>query len=226
MAGVFDAASLKAAIASAPVDKPSQVASPSLPALAAVGRELAIYTMAMIAVGAAIILILIGVSEYSGQSTAATALDRQAKAISSLSLQQPDPELRALAGLIARNAEDPRVILPSNATILLDRVSTSGIADIAQIKVLDQCKVPPADPKARTAALRACAETLTALTAADSAATQKIGFMTKMQDSVATDRAATRAFWMQVAQLVLINMLLPILTALLGYIFGTQRAAG
>lgn len=35
-------------------------------------------------------------------------------------------------------------------------------------------------------------------------------------------RQAFRSFWLQAAQLVLLNLLLPLLTALLGYIFGSQ----
>ena len=42
---------------------------------------------------------------------------------------------------------------------------------------------------------------------------------------LAEERAAFRAFWLQIAQLILLNLLLPLLTALLGYIFGTSRAA-
>ena len=41
---------------------------------------------------------------------------------------------------------------------------------------------------------------------------------------LADQRAAFRAFWLQMAQLILLNLLLPLLTALLGYIFGTTRA--
>jgi hypothetical protein len=37
---------------------------------------------------------------------------------------------------------------------------------------------------------------------------------------------AFRSFWLQAAQLVLLNLLLPVLTALLGYIFGSQQAGG
>ena len=40
---------------------------------------------------------------------------------------------------------------------------------------------------------------------------------------LADQRAAFRAFWLQMAQLILLNLLLPLLTALLGYIFGTTR---
>ena len=37
-------------------------------------------------------------------------------------------------------------------------------------------------------------------------------------------RQSLHLFWIQVAQLILLNLLLPLLTALFGYIFGTQQA--
>ena len=39
---------------------------------------------------------------------------------------------------------------------------------------------------------------------------------------IAAERAAFRAFWLDMVQMVLVNVLLPVLTALLGYVFGTQ----
>jgi len=36
-------------------------------------------------------------------------------------------------------------------------------------------------------------------------------------------RKAFRDFWLQFAQMVLLNLLLPVLTAILGYIFGSRR---
>lgn len=39
---------------------------------------------------------------------------------------------------------------------------------------------------------------------------------------IAGERAAFRAFWLEMVQMVLVNVLLPVLTALLGYVFGTQ----
>ena len=42
---------------------------------------------------------------------------------------------------------------------------------------------------------------------------------------VTSQLAATRDFFLKVAQMILLNILLPVLTALLGYIFGTNRAA-
>lgn len=42
---------------------------------------------------------------------------------------------------------------------------------------------------------------------------------------MAAERTAFRAFWLQMVQMVLVNVLLPVLTALLGYVFGTQARA-
>ena len=42
-------------------------------------------------------------------------------------------------------------------------------------------------------------------------------------EQVNTQRAAFRDFWIEVIDTVLLNVLLPVLTALLGYIFGTTN---
>jgi hypothetical protein len=66
----------------------------------------------------------------------------------------------------------------------------------------------------RQAALGAAATTTVAQMA--SAAAEKI------QDQ----RQSLHQFWIQASQLILLNLLLPLLTALFGYIFGTQQATG
>ncbi len=43
-------------------------------------------------------------------------------------------------------------------------------------------------------------------------------------DKILAHRQALLSFWLQAAQLILLNLLLPLLTALFGYIFGTQQA--
>lgn len=40
-----------------------------------------------------------------------------------------------------------------------------------------------------------------------------------------TQRKAFYEFWLNIVERVLLNALLPVLTALLGYLFGTQQAA-
>lgn len=66
----------------------------------------------------------------------------------------------------------------------------------------------------RQSALGAAANTTIAQMAAESAG--------KIQDQ----RQSLHLFWIQAAQLILLNLLLPLLTALFGYIFGTQQGSG
>ena len=66
----------------------------------------------------------------------------------------------------------------------------------------------------RESALGAAAGTSTAQMAAEAAG--------KIQDQ----RQSLHQFWIQAAQLLLLNLLLPLLTALFGYIFGTQQGSG
>jgi hypothetical protein len=64
----------------------------------------------------------------------------------------------------------------------------------------------------RQAALEAASSLTNAQTASESV------------DEIGSQRAAFHSFWIQAAQLILLNLLLPLLTALFGYIFGTQQA--
>lgn len=43
---------------------------------------------------------------------------------------------------------------------------------------------------------------------------------------VSAERASFRSFWLSLTQMILLNVLLPVLTALLGYVFGTTQARG
>lgn len=55
--------------------------------------------------------------------------------------------------------------------------------------------------------------------------TEKVRLMGEFVKDAQTSHQAFRSFWLQVSQLVLLNLLLPVLTALLGYIFGSQQAS-
>jgi hypothetical protein len=53
---------------------------------------------------------------------------------------------------------------------------------------------------------------------------QKVEALAPMMEAYRTDQAEARKFWMDVVQMILLGALLPVLTALLGYIFGTREA--
>lgn len=60
--------------------------------------------------------------------------------------------------------------------------------------------------------------------AATPADAERIRQMVDFTREVDEHRQGFRSFWLQAAQLVLLNLLLPVLTALLGYIFGSREA--
>ena len=94
-------------------------------------------------------------------------------------------------------------------TQLQSCVPPPAVNDNARDKKIEDCLVLLGAVKQAT--LQAVASGTDSRVAADSAS--KIG----------EQREKLHTFWIQVAQLVLLNLLLPLLTALFGYIFGTQH---
>jgi hypothetical protein len=108
--------------------------------------------------------------------------------------------------------------------------SLDGLPSItpAQLAQLRACVTPlPVSDTGRDSKLEACA---TMLSNVRQAALQSAGLIPDAQiasDSAARiheQRQSLHGFWVQAAQLVLLNLLLPLLTALFGYVFGTQQA--
>jgi hypothetical protein len=92
---------------------------------------------------------------------------------------------------------------------VLDGVSDEA-QTISRIQTLDRCT--GVIDGIRRAALEATGAAIGAQAASE--------FAAKMNDH----RQSMHTFWMQASQLILLNLLLPLLTALFGYIFGTQQA--
>ena len=53
--------------------------------------------------------------------------------------------------------------------------------------------------------------------------TEIAAHLEKAMDSVRIEQKELKAHWIKIIQLILLNVLLPVLTALLGYIFGTRE---
>lgn len=116
-----------------------------------------------------------------------------------------------------QNAEDVLKLIDELPSVTADQrsqlrncVPPPPPSDAARDKKLDSCLEIAGGVK--QAALEAVAAATDGKVAADSAG--KIG----------EQRQSLHTFWVQAAQLVLLNLLLPLLTALFGYIFGTQQA--
>jgi hypothetical protein len=202
-----------AAIAGAGVTPPPSDVSARLDPRTAAGVDLAKWTLWIIGGTIALLVILLLVGEIR-QSKFAAATNEQQLALVSARSQAGDPRLTTVVAMLRRAAIDPVWKPPA-----------PDVAD-AQRAVLEKTcmPLPLATVVDRPAILERCALTLETLLSPDASLSVRIGFVEAMQRSLAEERAAQRAFWLQVAQLVLVNLLLPILTGLLGYIFGTRSA--
>lgn len=106
---------------------------------------------------------------------------------------------------------------------LLERLSA---LTESQRETLNACIPLPPDAE-REPKLQACVDTMATLRRAAFQATGSTAAQTagELADRVNAQRKSLHDFWLQAAQLILLNLLLPLLTALLGYVFGTQQVS-
>jgi hypothetical protein len=92
--------------------------------------------------------------------------------------------------------------------------------------VVKACAAIPSDDT-KIAVIKQCVETLEGIRQAAVDASSGIAdaqIAAEYSSKIIEERAALHSFWIQSAQLILLNLLLPLLTGLFGYIFGTQQA--
>jgi hypothetical protein len=120
---------------------------------------------------------------------------------------------------------------------VIDQLKTSGRVTGPNATRLDQCaqlvslksesKQEDQSAAERTKTLDECIqmlEPLRQLTVSQATDLERLRLMKEYAKDAHDHRQAFRSFWLQASQLVLLNLLLPLLTALLGYIFGSQAA--
>ena len=81
--------------------------------------------------------------------------------------------------------------------------------------------------EARNPAVDACIATVGAIRQAAIEASSSVTdgqIVSEFASKLIDERNAFHAFWLQASQMILLNLLLPLLTALFGYVFGTQQA--
>jgi len=219
--------------AATPVAPTSQgVAATTMPAVAAAGVSLAKIVLAIVA---SVILILMGYLVWMDFRIAADVAGAYRQALTPSRVGSEfftlDRLERFTADLNAARANPKQTM--SQESDQRGREAIKLLADLPSLTStektqLSQCLPLPTDASrsdkltqcvaiaenVRQAALTAAASTMSAQMAGES-----VG---KIQDQ----RQSLHQFWIQVAQLILLNLLLPLLTALFGYIFGTQQAAG
>jgi len=131
-----------------------------------------------------------------------------------------------------RNAAlDPNLTLAAEeqamARSLFENLRRIGAVSDQQFASLNSCTPFPSDSSARATALTACAGILDDAEkkiVAASPALERVRLLTDLSKQINEHRQSFHASWIQEAQLILLNLLMPLLTGLFGYIFGTQQA--
>ena len=138
--------------------------------------------------------------------------------------------LERLAVDLTSARKDPNLKLSAestqNAEMILTFVQLLPSVTLAQKTQLKTC-IPTPEGNTRNEKLDACVSILESIRQAALEAAAGATNASVASDSVAKineHRQSLHTFWIQAAQLILLNLLLPLLTALFGYIFGTQQA--
>jgi len=211
----------------ASVEPPATGVTSTVEPLAAAGLELAKIVLAFTA-GSIIILTLILAAMELGAAWQAARASERALAIATLGRTAPqDGRLELLAAELRRAHDDPAWKLPeaseAEASALVKELGADANLSQAQRDLVVTCIPLPAPGAAkREEALAQCAGLVDQLLAARQSPGERLKFLADLQKQSDDQRQAFRAFWLQVAQLILMNLFFPLLTALLGYIFGTQ----
>jgi hypothetical protein len=205
------------------------ITAEKMPAVVAAGVELAKYVLAMVMASIVLLTIYLFVMDVAN----GRSLDRAYDSVFREASAGPDfpdvGEVERIAKLFAQAAERPDFTL----TVDDERAGRSVVEALGRVAILSDVQradlshcLPLASGEQRVAVLTRCADTLRSLEkgAIGAAANlEKIKVLTDFAKVVNEHRQTFRTFWVQVAQLVLLNLLLPLLTALLGYIFGTNQ---
>jgi hypothetical protein len=223
------ASNLVSQIVDAPQVKPPPTgATASVPPLTAAGLDLIKLVLSLTAGSILLLTALLLLAECRGLARADYA-NRQgvAQAIGGSS-SGDDGRLALLIAQLQRARSDSSWTMSASETTdaasslkqLLDKTAATP----AQRDALSHCLPLPApvDPN-RSTTLANCVATADALWPSMGNATERVKMIEELQKQSDDQRQAFRTFWLQVAQLILMNLFFPLLTALLGYIFGTQQ---
>ena len=171
-------------------------------------------------------LALVELHDSSHEASVSDEILRQA----AVETDQIDPaEIEHALDLIANALAAPEAKASDRALDEMGQLRASlvryRIISEDQRRALEGCfPFPTGDDRA--AKLKACADQLRlAGKAAKVADLEKLRTLIGFSKDIDAQRQSFRSFWIQAAQLVLLNLLLPLLSGLFGYIFGTRQGA-
>jgi hypothetical protein len=213
------------------VSPPAFGATAQMAPLTAAGLELIKLVLYLTAAAIVLLVVVLSVTEYRGFSRTNEVLDGAvAEAASTPDATDADRFKRLSAQMRLAQVDPAWTLSPGElvgAKADLNQLASAAATTPGQRAALAPCiPLPPASTATRGEIVDKCVATIAQLGASQTAAGDRVKLLEELQKQSDDERQAFRTFWMQVAQLILMNLFFPVITALLGYIFGTQRAGG
>ncbi len=197
-----------------------------------IGREFGLWLLGILAVALAGFLLAFSGTEYlrMGQLGSAMSQVFQMAGLNNDGVVSARIRLAAddIATATAGTTPEPKKVDPSlrNTTLATVRelASQSDLSD-RQKQGLAACVTLLSDGQG-TSGRETCLTTLDLIAVQHTAmapSTDRLRAAADLLKQVREAQQEQRGFWQQMAQLVLLNLLLPLLTAVFGYVFGTQQ---
>ncbi len=206
------------------------VASP-MPAVTAAGVQLARFVLSILSAALVVLVAYLWSSDWRFTSNLRLVYKEVMAQTAATNEFPSSASIETRAKSFRDAAADPQLKLSAddeNGTRALAATLArlGGISDQSKT-ALDACIPFPINTASRTATLTKCADILynAEKAAADAGSLARIRVLTDFAKEVNDQRQSFHTSWFQEAQLILLNLLLPLLTGLFGYIFGTQQAS-
>lgn len=211
--------------ASVPIMAPTKPDDPRLSA----GVELTKVLFYMVSVSIVVLVLILAVMDWR-YATSVDAVAERALLIAQYQVARPDgSKLDGILALLGeartgKTAPQPSQLEDANAAIAEFR--RIGMLSSAQADRVARClRTASITPPLVKPEVDDCVQILTTVRNAASGSTdvERLRIARELSKEAREHHQAFRAFWTQAAGLILLNLLLPVLTALLGYIFGSRQ---
>ena len=224
-------------LARANIQVPKEI-PPIGPPLLERGVGLARTIILVISVTICMLVLALSIVEYSQIKNSRKVEERVLVMIESRTPKALQKSLNVVGIALSRRLPATRESI-AKAELAVASLQSVGVLTVEQSDTLAECLTmreastttmadfSKASGREQSPAAKQCALVLSTARAAADLARDDVE-MTRALREIAKDvreaQQSTRSFWLQVAQLLLLNLLLPVLTALLGYIFGSYRS--
>jgi hypothetical protein len=202
-----------------------------MPPVVAAGFSLAKYVLAMMSCSIIILMLYLAFMDYTAGSDISAIysklINSNRTGTEIYTLSEFDRAIADLSQLLSPNSPALQETAKINLTGVISLVDRLRSVQASEKETINHCSDIPSDDTRRTF-VQNCINALDGVrqSAVDASTTlSNTQIATDFSAKIVEERTALHAFWIQTAQLILLNLLLPLLTALFGYVFGTQQVS-